>query len=106
MKFINLAIALLVGFTAARQRQAGVKSLLATGSITSECESCADKVLVNSSGDKGCPISEDEFSSGGSCKIRDEAPTCNLESDSPKGTVSVSVGSSESYNIKQILEYH
>jgi hypothetical protein len=52
------------------------------------------------------PISEDEFSSGGSCKIRDEAPSCNIDSDSPKGTVSVSVSSSESYNIKQILEYH
>ena len=102
MKFIiNLAIVLLVGLVAARQRQAGVKSLLATGAAAKDNDGSADVVLVSKGGDKGCSLDDDRDyrGSGGSCKIRQEPPSsCNLESDSPQGTVSVSIGTSESYN--------
>ena len=96
MKFINLAIVLLVSFAAARQRQAGVKNLLASARTGKDCD--VDQVLVTNGGDKGCPICDDDLRSGSSCKIRQERPRCDLESDSPQGTVSVSVGTSESYN--------
>ena len=100
MKFINIAILLLVGFAAARQRQAGVKSLLASAvTAGKDGDNDVDQILVTRGGDKGRPtICDDDLRRDNSCKIRQERPRCDLECDSPQGTVSVSVGTSESYN--------
>ena len=92
MKFINLAIVLLVGLVAARQRQTGVKNLLSSAASRD-----VDDISNEKSGeDKGCSIDGNDFGSG-IChgNVKQQRPVCD---EGPQGTVSVSVSSSESYN--------
>ena len=77
---------MIVGFAtlsqAVHHKQAGIKSLLSNAAATEE----PDVVL--------------ECAGKGTCGVQSEKPSCGCdhEDDGPEGTVSVSVGSSESYN--------
>ena len=89
MKISKIAtILLIVGFAAlteaARHRQNGVKSLLSNAGSRNEEEEFGSDLKLECNNKPKC--------------LEKEPCGCELESEGPQGTVSVSVGSSESYN--------
>ena len=78
---------MIVGFAtlsqAVHHKQAGIKSLLSNAAAREE----DPEVVLECAGKGTCGVQSEKPSSG-----------CHLEDDGPQGTVSVSVGSSESYN--------
>ncbi len=88
MKISKIAtLLMIVGFAtisqAVQHKQAGIKSLLSNAGARGEPEEVGVSL---------------ECAGKGPCRVENPSCECDLESEGPQGTVSVSVGSSESYN--------
>ena len=85
-------ILMIVGFAAIAQavthRQAGVKSLLSNAAARNDNQE-----------EFGSDLNLESGCNKGPCQLERQEPCgCGLEAEGPQGTVSVSMGSSESYN--------